>query len=125
MKKLLLLPLFTLAACSCTSEQVKQPACAIQDQIVGSLTKTAVDALQCSNYDVIKADITASLGKANLCTQTAQGPIAIILCPIAVKAVTDLFQSKIPDTWGCKISDGSKLSESLKATCIATIPLGQ
>lgn len=124
MKKVLL-SVLAITTLACTKEDVKKPGCAIQDTIVSSLTDTAVEALQCANKDVIKADITKALGSANLCESTTQGPVGTILCPLAVKAVTDLFQSKIPDTWGCKISDGSKLAQFMTDACIKVVPLSK
>ena len=122
MKKLLLILPFVFG---CTKDVIKAPACEVQKTIAAGLSSAVAKALECSNAEQIQADILSSLGKANLCEQTTQGPVGDILCPIAVQQVTALIGSKVPVSWGCKLSDTSSVSQTLLAACKSVVPLSK
>lgn len=76
-------------------------------------------ALECSNVDQIKVDLQAPLLDAKICEETAQGPIADIVCPLAAKTVVNYAASQIPEKWGCnpekvKVFAVEKVIESCK-----------
>jgi len=77
-------------------------------------------ALECTNVDQIKADLQAPLLEAKICEETAQGPIADIVCPLAAKTVVNYAASQVPEKWGCnpekvKTLVAEKVVESCKA----------
>lgn len=57
--------------------------------------------LECTNVDQIKADLQAPLLDAKICEESAQGPIADIVCPLAAKTIVSYAASQIPPGWGC------------------------
>lgn len=127
MKKSLILLGIVLSGCtSKTPDVVKAPVCAVEDTITSGLAGIITTTLGCDAPDVVKNDIHKAIGGANLCSSvTAKGPIGMIACPLAVKAVTNLIQVSAPSSWKCKVNDTSKLSQLLTDTCIKVVPLSK
>lgn len=102
------------------------PGCLIQDQGVKLATNFVASTLQCSNVDVIKADLTKVVSNFGLCKaeKPPTGVLADTLCPVLTDAVVDFIAvNGIPSSWGCSATDAKALAKDKLTALCKQIPL--
>jgi hypothetical protein len=93
--------------------------CATKDVVVANFPAMIAQTLACKNVANITRDVNAALSKTNLCPAAPpQGPIAMVVCPIAVGAIVSFAGNKIPADWECDPALAEKdVSVALTAAC--------
>lgn len=114
MKRLTVLATLLMFGCS------QNPGCFLQDQAATMATSVIVKELECSNVEVVRADMLELVSKAGLCKNPAPtGPIADAICPsLTAQLIEYLASTAIPAEWGCKPNSAtSRLSTLILEAC--------
>lgn len=119
------------ALCSCST--VKPVGCAVEQSAESAISAAVATSLSCTNLSAIQTDITAAIGKLNLCTVNdaacqvkhhLKGPVGDVVCPLAVSGAMGLLANAIPQAWGCSPSASlSGLASVLTKACTSVVPL--
>jgi len=95
------LAIFTAVLFGITVGCTKKNLCDTGKKGIDAAAAGIAATLECTNVEQIKADLQAPFVEAKICDETAQGPIADIVCPLAAKTVVNYAASQVPASWGC------------------------
>lgn len=98
MKSFVILALMSLLFVSCSKEDIKTKAANL---VTTNVTNVVVTSLECTNADVVKADVAAQVNKLfKIEAETAS--VGATFCNTVVDIVVpQLIAAGIPATWGC------------------------
>jgi hypothetical protein len=97
--------------------------CATRDVVVANLPAMIAKTLACKNVSNITRDVNVALSGTNLCPAAPpQGPIAMVVCPIAVNAIVSFAGNKIPADWECDPALAEKGASVALTTACNLIP---
>lgn len=113
--------LFIVILFACVSCKL---GCKVEKAVNDKLPNLIASQLKCNNLPQIQADIKALLNRTNLCQETEgkTGPIAMIACPILVRAGVRYIGSKIPANWECDSSTFERRLEIVLNVACQMIP---
>ncbi len=120
---------FKSASVQAAIKAVAHDSCVAEMKVFSATANKIAVALNCTNPQVILADLTAKLSFIDVCKfapkgMVAQGVVGNIACPIVSAAIVGYAAAQVPVEWGCTVTaEASAVRDALTQVCQGAIPL--
>jgi len=113
----LLTALLVILSCSTCTKQNSKPFCKLAIKVASATADGIGSAFDCANRNQMVADFSEPILNIDVCKEEMQtGALAILVCPILGKYVSDVAVKSLPKSWECK---GGPAADSIKVAAAA------